>query len=840
MSTLTKNVLPPDPGSPGVPDTPGYYAPGVPPTSAHPAYCIDESTYYPQTYGYITGFDKDGNFFMIPYSTGPKTVTEQHCYPATAGTPGVPGPWVPGVPGIPAIPPTPADYQIGWNASARSIGSLTGDGQYKFSVPADSVGVVTGLNDVDNGSNYIEIDYAIYCATGQFQILEGVVPVGITGNYSVADVFAIARVSTQVRYFKNSTLLYTSLVPCTSSNMFADSSLYFGGDKILNASLATTVDTGFAATTGSLAGTLTGYRGYFVDSVVGNGGNVFPGVPPPIGSGGNPVVTGTGDWEGRSGDDLRMMVCDFHQDASLDGYFGGTLSGMFCFLADNDVDEVRGVLPGLTGVWAGDGGIYALLGILPSMEGELVTSDVPGSLEGRLGGLSGYVESGLLIPSYAAAAIAFDTMVSFMAALAGMSAQLTGVLGGLRGFASNAPNGGYTQPGTPPVPSDPVDPTTGDWVGRSGDQLRMLIGFFVDQAAINLGTAASTGLVELPHPLLVDGHAIAAGMLVGDVVLPHPLTTDAAFGWQVDAVLSQLTLDAGMTVPNILRADITLPTMQAFGTGTVGTIFGTPDDSPLLLPLLGVQGKVSGENDSQITLPVLQVDGRITTDISLAVQIQLPRLGVAGSIFSIDPQNPLGRTLQGHVVLPALRMDSNALEGDLQLPALWASGYVPTLGGAAVETRIGYAMNLKTGAVTEFSNFPFRAMGRAYNMYWGVGLDGNLYQMGGDKDDTAPIDWEWQSGHADFGLPGLKGVLAVYIRAVFENGATLMFHTDDDATREYDHVAAGDYRNHKVHRIPLGRGVRTDNMAFGMANPQGGYLELDKVTPEYVIIPRNL
>jgi hypothetical protein len=43
-----------------------------------------------------------------------------------------------------------------------------------------------------------------------------------------------------------------------------------------------------------------------------------------------------------------------------------------------------------------------------------------------------------------------------------------------------------------------------------------------------------------------------------------------------------------------------------------------------------------------------------------------------------------------------------------------------------------------------------------------------------------------------------------------------------------------------VHRIPLGRGVRTDDMAFGMANPHGGYLELDKVTPEYVIIPRNL
>jgi hypothetical protein len=223
--------------------------------------------YYPQTYGYLTGIDKNGNFFMIPYSTGPKTVVEKHCYPATPGSPGVPGTFVPGTPGIPPVPPKPADYNPGWNASARSIDSLTGNGTYQFSVSPDAVGVVTGLNDVNNGSAYVEIDYAIYCATGRFEVMEGGASVGVSGGFTLADTFAIVRVGNAVQYFQNTTLLYTSKKPSTGM-LFADSSLYFGGDQITSASLSPTVDSALPlpGVTGALTGTLDGLRGYFSDT----------------------------------------------------------------------------------------------------------------------------------------------------------------------------------------------------------------------------------------------------------------------------------------------------------------------------------------------------------------------------------------------------------------------------------------------------------------------------------------------------------------------------------------------------------------------------------------------
>jgi hypothetical protein len=316
-------------------------------------------------------------------------------------------------------------------------------------------------------------------------------------------------------------------------------------------------------------------------------------------------------------------------------------------------------------------------------------------------------------------------------------------------------------------------------------------------------------------------------------------------GTQVNAVLPMFTVDAHGVFENVLRVNVLLPMMWAYGTGTVGTVFGTPDPYPsehyaMALPSLKAHGHVSGRSGGAAVLPLLVIAGRIVTDAALDGAARLPRLRVRAHLITpltIDPQNPLGRTLQGHVVLPAIQRLKHA-HGAVLLPLLRVSSRT-LLSTTEVAARIGYAMNIRTGGVTEFTNFPFRAMGRAFNRYWGVGMDGNLYQMGGDLDDVAPIDWEWLSGLNDFGAWGMKAAMAVYIRGVFENGAVVKFVTDD-AVREYDHKAAGDYKNQKVHRVSLGRGVRTDSMAFGMYNPLGGYLELDKVTPEYRIIPRNL
>jgi hypothetical protein len=218
---------------------------------------------------------------------------------------------------------------------------------------------------------------------------------------------------------------------------------------------------------------------------------------------------------------------------------------------------------------------------------------------------------------------------------------------------------------------------------------------------------------------------------------------------------------------------------------------------------------------------------------SLSFDITLPRLQTSATMTAPTAG------YRFFVVLPALMM-SHGLAGRVLLPALRASARfsVPLLAGQAVQYR-GWAMNLQNNAVTEFAGFDFRAMGFAYNQHYGVGMDGGLYRMGGDKDVDRPIAWAWESGLGDLGMNAQKGLLALYVDGLFENTATFSIQTDN-ARRIYGHRAKGDVANHLTHRVPLGRGVRTRNFAIGMADEAGGYLELDKITPEYVITSMNL
>jgi hypothetical protein len=221
---------------------------------------------------------------------------------------------------------------------------------------------------------------------------------------------------------------------------------------------------------------------------------------------------------------------------------------------------------------------------------------------------------------------------------------------------------------------------------------------------------------------------------------------------------------------------------------------------------------------------------------NLSIHVKLPKLKAHGEFTA-----PV-TGLRAFVVLPALAM-SHGLAGAVLLPSLRASARLSwttdALGAPATALRRGWAMNLQNIAVTEFSGFEFRAMGRAYDQHFAVGLDGGLYRMGGDTDDGAPIAWAWESGLADFGMAAQKGLLALYVDGHFANSAVFSIQSDV-ARRIYGHRAKGYLFNHQPHRIPLGRGVRTHGIGIGMADESGGYLELDRITPEYTITSRNI
>jgi hypothetical protein len=144
-------------------------------------------------------------------------------------------------------------------------------------------------------------------------------------------------------------------------------------------------------------------------------------------------------------------------------------------------------------------------------------------------------------------------------------------------------------------------------------------------------------------------------------------------------------------------------------------------------------------------------------------------------------------------------------------------------------------VNPAGGAVTYYENYTFVDVMRLGDVYYGRTPDGALHVLGGDTDAGVAIPWEFQTGLNDHGHPGQKGLMAVYLDGLIYGDVEFEVHTDTGEVRTYAHTGSPD---HRPHRISIGRGIRTRNMALGMRGADG--FELDALTPELRFTYRNL
>jgi hypothetical protein len=135
----------------------------------------------------------------------------------------------------------------GWgNAGSFSNQGFKGNGALTFTAAAgtSSQGVVIGLSNSNVGldrddSGYKNIAYAIYLdADGTLDIYEqGNEKVSnFNGGFAENDIFKIERIGTEVEYYKNNMLIYTSTVVSTEALNF-DSAFSAEGQKINNVQL---------------------------------------------------------------------------------------------------------------------------------------------------------------------------------------------------------------------------------------------------------------------------------------------------------------------------------------------------------------------------------------------------------------------------------------------------------------------------------------------------------------------------------------------------------------------------------------------------------------------------
>lgn len=299
----------------------------------------------------------------------------------------------------------------------------------------------------------------------------------------------------------------------------------------------------------------------------------------------------------------------------------------------------------------------------------------------------------------------------------------------------------------------------------------------------------------------------------------------------LNARLPQLTLSA-FTGGSVQRS---LPMLSLSASGTV-TVVGRVDSTLPVLTLVA-NGKAGG-----VSAVYLQHGGRYEvashtgahTRLAHAGRYSVSAAGLVGGIGSAY------LSVGGRYTLRASTSSASYAVADMELPALqpapqgqaWLVGPSLTMhasGGEVVAvTYEAYAINLTTGAVTHYTNYPFDNILRFGSHYYGV-APGGMYRLGGALDIDVQIDARVKTFQTSLGTKNQKRVPYVYASGRSDQGVTIGVTADEGTTYEYE-SAWGEVAGTANHRVKAGNGIRGTYYSLDVKNTDGGSLELDELS----------
>ncbi len=126
----------------------------------------------------------------------------------------------------------------GWGTGgAWSVESFAGDCWVEDTItsPSSTNNGIIGLGVADSSTSYTDVDYGLMTSPdGLLYIFESGTQRGTTyGTWAVGGKRKIERIGTQVKYYYNGSLIYTSGLPSTGT-LHVDTALYFLGETISN------------------------------------------------------------------------------------------------------------------------------------------------------------------------------------------------------------------------------------------------------------------------------------------------------------------------------------------------------------------------------------------------------------------------------------------------------------------------------------------------------------------------------------------------------------------------------------------------------------------------------
>jgi hypothetical protein len=155
----------------------------------------------------------------------------------------------------------------------------------------------------------------------------------------------------------------------------------------------------------------------------------------------------------------------------------------------------------------------------------------------------------------------------------------------------------------------------------------------------------------------------------------------------------------------------------------------------------------------------------------------------------------------------------------------------------ADQVYTGWVMNAVNTAVTRYPEYNVNSMCYDGKRYL-VAMDGGIYELEGDDDDSLPIDAWVRTGVYDFNVPERKGVPYAYLAARSNGSLVLKVIADEDKEYWYELEHVDD--NLKTSRTKIGRGLKMAYMQFELRNLHGADFEVDKLEFIPVVLKRRI
>ncbi len=143
----------------------------------------------------------------------------------------------------------------------------------------------------------------------------------------------------------------------------------------------------------------------------------------------------------------------------------------------------------------------------------------------------------------------------------------------------------------------------------------------------------------------------------------------------------------------------------------------------------------------------------------------------------------------------------------------------------------GWAYNLNTGAGSFYEGFRFNSFALIDGEYYGANEEG-IFRLGGDADDSAPIDMTITLGTSNLGSSKVKRVPAAYVGAESDQRLVLTCRVEG---QEYSYTFARATATMAPAKVQIGKGLAGVYWQLELSNTAGADAEIDAL--ELLVAP---